>query len=327
LALCRGKEPGDLDTLGLSPRAQMVVRTAVTAAGTDWGTHLAEGRAIAQGFMDLLRHRSVFYAIINDVTRLPFNVRVGAILTGAGASVLGPGQPVVVSKLNFGNAALERRRAAAIVVLTDQLVREIGVGERLIGQSLRDSVSEAVDGDVINNILLPGVTPTSSSGEPLADLRTLLTAVGPTEGSRPYWIAHPGVGIRISTAGSSPAGSPALPGGLRLFSEATASGGTLLGYPLLVSSKVPAGMLMLVDASRLAGASDTISLQASGEADVELRSDPTMSMGSGSPLSPSGAQVISLFQTNSVGVMATAYCGLIAAPPRGGGAKSRHIGW
>jgi HK97 family phage major capsid protein len=325
LALYRGKAlPDDLSALGLSPRAAAVAKAAVTAggAGGGWASNLVESQQVAAGFMDLLRHRSVFYSIVGDVVRLPFNVRIGTVATGAGAAVVGPGQPIVTARMDFGNSSLERRKAGAIVVLSDQLIRAIGVGERLIGQSLRDSVAEAVDQDVINNILLVGVTPTAATTAPLTDLRTLLNAVAPAEGSRLHWAAHPGVAIRLATADATPS-----TGGPPVFPTVTPTGGQLLGFPLVVSSKIPSGMLLLIDASRLAGNADTITLQASSEADVEMQSAPTQSMGSGSPVAPTGVSKVSLFQTNCTGVMATAYYGLVKAQPNAVAAISGITGW
>jgi hypothetical protein len=80
--------------------------------------------------------------------------------------------------------------------------------------------------------------------------------------------------------------------------------------PFMISSALgPAGgQLILMDASSMGAASDTVDVLVSRYADIELDNAPSMSVGvTGSPQVPLGAPVTSLYQTDSVGIRCIAY--------------------
>jgi hypothetical protein len=73
---------------------------------------------------------------------------------------------------------LEPRKAAATVVITDELGRLAGAsGDALIRTELRNAVVAATDNAFLT-ALIATTTPTASSGDVLADLATLLAASG-----------------------------------------------------------------------------------------------------------------------------------------------------
>ena len=79
-------------------------------------------------------------------------------------------------------------------------------------------------------------------------------------------------------------------------------GGELLNIPFLICDAVADDELHLIDASQFASDLDTIQLRASSEADVLLADDPAMNSAN-----PVAAQMTSLFQSNSVGLLAVVY--------------------
>jgi HK97 family phage major capsid protein len=250
--------------------------------------------------------------MLNDgaMVRLPFEVRVGSIGVAAGASIVDMGEAIPVQRMSLSTQTLDRQKVGAIVVLSRELLDASSAAEGLITRSLRASVAAAVDGEFIN-MLLAGVTPTAASANPLADLRALLTAVAPTQDSRLYFLAAPNTAIAASTIDTGSVNEP-------VFPNASAVGGELLGIPMLVSSAIDPGMLILVDASGIAGAEDGVEVDISNFAALEMRDDPTArSTAPGSPDVPVAATNISTYQTNSVAIRAIALFGV--AKIRSGG--------
>jgi hypothetical protein len=286
---------------------ELLEKAAVTGAAPDsWGAQLAGYSTMVAAFVDALSQSSAFYRMLADggLVRLPFAVRVGSIGTGASAAIVKPGMAIPVSQMTLANVELERRKAAGIVALSNELLADGGAAaEALISRSLRVAVGTAVDAAFVTT-LLDGVSGSGATPNAMTDLRTALTAIGPTDGSRLYWIAAPDVGITLATAQAS-GPTAAMP----LFPSVGATGGELLGLPLLVSSGVAAGSLLLIDASGIAAASDTVAVDVSPYAALQLDSTPTMSTGSGSPLRPVATTTVSGWATDTTTIRALAYFG------------------
>jgi Phage capsid family len=299
-------------------------KSTVTVGGlTEWGTQATAFRLLADAFVDSLRHGSIFYRMLADggLIRLPFAVRVGSIINAAGASIVTPGAAIPVSRLDLEASNLERKKAAALLVLSRELLDSGTAAESLISRSLRASVSLAVDSEFVTDIKTGGAVTNAATANVLADLATALTAVGLTEASRPYWLAAPDVAIRLATVDTASANTP-------VFPSVSPVGGSLLGIPLLVSSAVPAGTLTLVDTSGIGGASDGVDIMASEHGTVEMEDAPASTAGAGSPEAPvpPTGPIVSLWQENMIGVRVLAYWGA-AKLRRGGVATITGISW
>jgi HK97 family phage major capsid protein len=308
---------------GARAPARVVDVLQKAAVGPDSTFDNPDGRLLLGAFVDALRHTSIFYRLLADsaMTRLPFDVVIGSIATAAGAAIVDRGEAIPVRSMALEQATLQRRKAAALVALTKELLDAGGTAaEGLLTRSLRASVSEAVDADFLTNVVLSGVSATNSTTDALADLAAMLTTVALAEESRPYFLASPSAAIKAATVASASGG--------RIFPEASPTGGAMLNIPMIVSSQVTSGNLILVDAARFAGASDTIEIAASRSAALEMRDDPTMSVDATSSPGPNPvhANTVSMWQTNSVAVRAIAYFG--AARLRSGGvAAIDQIAW
>src|SRR5262249_23282454 len=90
-------------------------------------------------------------------------------------------------------------------------------------------------------------------------------------------------------------GAPAFPG-------LNYNGGEISGVTVLVSDGVPASTMVMVDASQVAAASETITLDASNEATIQLDSPPDSPPSGSSPLT-------SLWQMNMTGLRAERFFG------------------
>ena len=100
-----------------------------------WGSGLDGGYStLVSGFIDALRWSSAFYRLLADgaLIRLPFRTRVGGIGTAAGASIVSPGAAIPISWMALSSAVLDEQKAAAMVALTDELLRAAPAAEALI---------------------------------------------------------------------------------------------------------------------------------------------------------------------------------------------------
>ncbi len=89
------------------------------------------------------------------------------------------------------------------------------------------------------------------------------------------------------------------------FEFAGARGGEAAGIPILTSRKAPADQIVLVDPNGIALAGGNAAVRVSREGSVQMLDEVTQdAAGVGeSPVAPTGTTVVSLWQTNSVGIM------------------------
>lgn len=291
---------------GAPQRVQTYLKALVGAGSTGDATldGLVDANIIVTAFISTLRNRSVFYSLLDDgMVKVPLRTRFSAITASATAFIVGEGAAVPVSKLGIKGQTVDPARAAALVVLTDEMVRSAGpAGEAVISRELRRGVTAAVDAQFFD-MVVDGDTPTftgSGTGDAedvRADLRRLLAAVAPTAESRIMFALAPDVARGAATL------TGAL--GAYVFPEMGPTGGRILNTDAMVSDQLEPGTVMLLDSAGIVGNSDTITVDASGDTTVELRDDPT-----GDTIAPTGGTtMVSMFQTNSVAIMAQAYFG------------------
>jgi len=89
-------------------------------------------------------------------------------------------------------------------------------------------------------------------------------------------------------------------GEMLVFPDVTLSGGSLCGAPLFVSSGFPADSLTLCDGGQLLGNIQDLGLLASRNAALEMSTAPVQDATQGT-----GAQLTSMFQTNTTALRAT----------------------
>jgi hypothetical protein len=276
------------------------------AAGTTldaaWaGAAVGDYRNIVAAFQESIRSRSVFFRLFNDnaFVRVPLNRRVAVTTAAASGWIIGEGKPVPLSRLSLANAMLVPIRAAALIVVSDELARDVSAaGQVLLGRELKGAVADAVDQKLFD-IIVDEATDAEiieSTGDGvdaiLTDLRSALAAVSTGGNSQLYWIASQSVAKFLSTFPQQ-------------FPAASATGGELLNLPLLVSSTLEDGELVLLDAAGVAADGGTIELKASAETSIEMEDPPTMDATTGT----APAASVSMFQVDSTAIMATAIFG------------------
>lgn len=275
--------------------AQRIFEKAAIGAGSTSDSTLADGVSIAR-WSDSARTTSAFYHILADgaFVRLPMETRVGMVTSAPSAGVVAEGKSIPVSRVTINNVVVAPQKVGAMLVVSDSLLLAIGAEQSVFPRELLSVISAAVDTAFVDKIDT-GLTPITSTA-PMPDLRAALLAVSGVAAPRPYWIAAQDVAKFGSTIGTAKTGAP--------VAAASATGGELAGLPMLVSSGVPAGTLYLVDAAQVAVAAETPTIEVSTQADILMDTAPT-----GASDVPTAAQMVSMFETNSTALKATAIFG------------------
>lgn len=230
---------------------------------------------------------------------------------GASAGWVAEGEAFAVSGQAFSRKArLPLKHLGAVAVTTIELL-EVEHSEAVILDDLAEGVAEAVDraffdptGDGSDTktpkSVLNGVTPVPSAGSAdaaaiRADLLALVAAF-PGDLRRAVWVTSPRTAMALALLQSSIGDSSIILGGQSRF----------FGRPMFTTPALEGGTggdyLALIDGRRLevAGMVDA-TLNVSREATILMDDAPTMSSAT-----PTGAATaVSLWQTNSVGMLAS----------------------
>lgn len=283
-------------------RAARILRSAVAAgtmADAAWAGDLAGYGVIASGFLESLRSLSVFDRMFSDgaIRRIPLRTRLAvSTIAGIGAEV-GEGMNIPVSSMAFAAWGLDARKVQALIAVTNEVLDgTTNAGAALLANELRGGVASATDAAFLAGLVTSNTTTIAGSASPLTDLGELLDVVNTKGAGKPYLVVAPRTANRLATKATT-TGEQAFPG-------VTPQGGEIAGVPLLVSDQAPAPDsnghgAILIDGSAIGGDSDTVAVDASENAALQLASDPA-----------SGAQqLVSMFQTNSTALLATRWFG------------------
>jgi HK97 family phage major capsid protein/HK97 family phage prohead protease len=294
--------------------ASALRQKASVAAGTTtdstWAGPLAEPAAFMGDFIDFLRPRTLIGQA--QFEPIPFNVRIGGATSGGTAGWVGQGKAKPVTKFDFNDTTSQFTKVAAIAVITQELARFNDMAaETRIRNLLAGCVIARVDADLFDpdlaavsavnpGGLLNGVSPVAGPASLDPDLvrAALLRLWAPWNsthlGTRPAYYTTPGVARALAFARES-LGTPAFPG-------VTPNGGTLDGIPLRTSQYLAhnggsgGAPFILVDEAEIYLADDgSVTLDARDDVAVEMDSAPSSNSGT-----PTGASLVSMWQTNSI---------------------------
>jgi len=289
-----------------------VLKDAVTAGSTtdpNWAGNLVHYQDYVQDFVDFLRPQTIIGRFgangIPGLRNVPFNVRIPAQTSGGSADWVGQGKAKPLTRFDFESITFNFAKVAAIAVLTDELIRFSNpAADALVRQSLADAVIARLDTDFINpdKAEVAGVSPASitngidaitSTGVPDQDANAALGVfiANNLQPTGAVWLMSANTALTLSQRKN--------PLGQREYPEMTMFGGTFQGLPVIVSQYV-GNNLILVDAPNIYLADDGgVAVDISTEASLEMESAPV-----GDSTAPAGAELVSMFQTNSVAVRA-----------------------
>jgi len=301
-----GGSPVQASVLAESTKApeavRIVLRAAVDAgslADPAFAAALADNDIVG-AFVEAIRPESVFARMLLDggLARMPLRTSAAVVAADATAYVVGEGMPIPISAMALSGRMLEQQKAAGMVVVTNEVVRSVSPAARsLLDGSLKAAVSFALDAKFID-LITDGITPLPASGvtaaAALSDLRELLDIVNINAGGSLYWVMPAGVANAAATLAS--------PYGELAFPAMSPVGGEILNLPALVSDAVPSDRVLLIDASGIGGEIEAVTVEASGEASIQMDSAPN------SP--PNAATVMrSLWQENKIAILGRAAFG------------------
>lgn len=299
------------------PRIQNVLRAAVAAGTTTdptWAAPLVDYTNFAGDFVAYLRPQTILGRFgqggIPSLFGVPFNVRIPGQTSGGDAYWVGEGKPKPLTKFDFAATTLGFAKVANIAVLTEELVRfSSPSADLLVRNALAEAIRARLDIDFIDPAkaasagvspasITNGVTPIPSSGDPRADVQALMAAFLAANMS-------PSSGVFIMSSLTALSLSMTLnPLGQREYPDLSLTGGTFFGLPVIVSDHVPTdstgSLLILVNASDIYLADDgQVVVDASREASLQMADNPT-----NDSATPTAAQLVSMFQTNSIAIRA-----------------------
>lgn len=294
----RNQTPEVIDFIKADPG----ISTDGGTSPTSWGGDLVYPTNIASEFVELLRPATVL-GRLDGVRRVPFNIRIPVHAAGATVDWVGEGAPKPVSEEAFTTIVLGYHKIAGIVVLTEELVRlSSPSAEETVRRDLVEQIAAFMDDQFLDpNVtavaginpasITNGVTPTPSTGTEAIDLWTdmnsALAAFDSTD---------------LGTAGLTVLMPPAVARGISSLRNlvggpefaVTPQGGTLMGFPVIVSTSVPASTIVLIKADEILVADD-------GQARLDASNQATLNMGGVSPTEPAS---FNLWQRNCIGLRA-----------------------
>jgi hypothetical protein len=293
------------------PRVQSILqKTAVTGGDLSAWSAISDYRNIAEAFAQSLRSLSVWDRVVGDggvpggMALAPLRSRGFTVSTGITGSSPSERSIKPISSLALGQSLVEPRKAAAVVVATEELLRSPGA-LTLLNRELTSGCIAAVD-SVFLAALIAGTTPIVSLGNTLAnitgDLSALLSAVTTGAASKLYWVLSPANVKKLAMKASS-TGAPAWP-------QLTVNGGDLAGITVIPSDQIASTAAVMFAGDALAGNSDPIVLDASAQSVIQVDTAPD------SPPTAS-TTMLNLFQTDSRALRAERYFGFVVTRASG----------
>jgi len=281
---------------------QKAVEGTSVVASPGWGGELVNPSTAMTEFVELLMPQTIIGKVPN-FRRVPFNIPIITQTGGSTFEWVGEGAPKPVGELAFERTTLGYTKCAGIIVLTEELIRlsTPNAEDRARGD-LIEQCAKFLDEQFIQVAIAAGAsnpasishgvsTPAATGTDVDALKADLMTALATfTAAKIPITglviVTTPDIALGISmltnALGQTPAGF-----------NVTPSGGTLLGYPVIVSESVDTGTIVIFKPSEIFLADD-------GQVRLDASNQATLDMNSGSPNTP----VFSLWQRNCVGLRA-----------------------
>jgi HK97 family phage major capsid protein/HK97 family phage prohead protease len=265
-----------------------------------WGGELVNPNTMATEFIDLLRPKTII-GRVPGFNKVPFNIPLIEQTGGSTFAWVGEGGSKPIGELAFTRTTFGYNKVAGIIVLTDELVRlSTPSAEEKVREDLVKACAKFLDEAFIQVAktavagvnpasITNGVTSPAASGSTLADLQydlNLALANFDESTENLVIVTTPalarGISMLTNPLGQAPQGF-----------NVTPMGGTLLGYPVIVSGSVDAGTIVIFAPGEIYLADDErVTLDASNQA--------TLDMDGGSP----HTATFNLWQNNCVGIRA-----------------------
>lgn len=301
--------------------SSLVNKAPVSAANTlspTWaGNLINEGGIAFADFVEYLRPMSLLGRISDRLRRLPFDTPVLIQSSGGSASWTKEGEAKPVTSWGYTRTKLTPLKVTAIAAATQEtLMRASAAADALLRDELARAISATIDMTFMSDIaavtdespagILAGTAPlTLSSGTDSdavrSDVSSFLNAYVNASLSLAgaFWVMPERMAIALSLM-QNPLGQSAFPG-------VNFEGGTFFGLPVYVTSYADTdsngSAIALIKGDEIfLGDEGGIQVSMSDQASLLMDSAPTMNS-----TTPTPAQLVSLWQTNSVGFRVERY--------------------
>ena len=290
-----------------TPEVALALKAAVAPGSTTdatWAKPLVNP-AIVEDFLPLLRAATIL-GQIQGLRKVPFNVNVPAQTGGATINWVGELKPKPVSPMAFAMENLTFAKVAAIVVLSQELVRFSNPSaEALVRDSLVRDIAAFLDGQFVNPAVaaVAGVNPASitngaptaaATTNPMADIMGLVNhfVTNNIPINNLAFIMSPSNALSLSFR-SNLDGSPEFPG-------VGVNGGSYKGMQFITSNTVTTNVIAVAPQFILYADDGGVTIDASTEATLQMDS---------APAAPADATTVlaSMFQLNAVALRAERY--------------------
>lgn len=297
------------------PLPSLVLKAAVAPGTTTdpaWAGPLVPP-AVTSAFVEMLRPRTVIGRLAG-LTPVPFNAPV-PIQTGGGAyHWVGETKPKPVTKLAFAKATLTITKVAAIIPITEELARlSSPSAEMLVQQSMVKGIAQYLDVQFLDPTVAAvagvnpasitnGITPIATTGDPIADLKTLIgtfTANNvPLEGST----------LLMSDAAAFALATTVTANGVPFFPNLSVAGGSVYGVNVVTSASVGTLKILVHNPDILVADDGGVEIDVSREASIQMSDapdDPTVAT----------SVLVSLWQNNLIGIRAERFINWLRSRP------------
>lgn len=284
------------------PELQAIIRSVNSTATTtdpEWAGELVDYKSVANEFVEFMRPATIVGKFgqngIPSLREVPFRMKVSRQTEGTKAQWVGEGKPKPLTKGKFGSITLDMAKVAAIVTMTDELIKQSSPkADLVIRDDLVKAIGERLDRDFVdpdkaeNKGLSPGsitngLTPIPSTGTPSKDINLLFKVLIQNEISPAKAVLILPSILALQLAGRQN------PLGQNEYPNITMGGGMINGIPVIASQSVPDGLVILA-------AADEIFLADEGRVDIDASEQATVVDEEGN--------ISSLWQENLLGIRA-----------------------
>lgn len=308
--IAKGMYPGD-ERLVTALQQKAAVPAASTGVPTWGGNLITDGGVAFADFVEWLRPRTLVGQITDRLRRLPFDTPVLVQGSGGSAKWVKEGAAKPLTQWTYSRTKLAPLKVAAIAAATKEtLMRATPAADALLRDELGRAVGATIDltfadptvaavadtspGSILNGVAAVGTSAGNDADAVRQDLAALMGEFIDNNLSLTgaFFIMPERVAVQLSQMRN--------PLGQAEFSGLTHEGGTLLGLPVFVSGYVPTtgdgSVVALIKGDEIfLGDEDGIQVAMSDQASLVMDDAPASNS-----TTPTPAQVVSMFQTNSV---------------------------
>jgi HK97 family phage major capsid protein len=296
-----------------TPEVELALRAAVAAANTTDATNagpLVVQQNLASEFAEYLMPATII-GRIPGLRRVPFNIKVPRATGIPTAYWVGEGQMKPLSAGAFDSTSLSYAKVAAIVPMTEELLRFSSPSAETI---FRDELAAAITYKLDRDFLDPSKAADGSSPASLTNGVTAITPTGNTADAlrddlgtllARYLAANLGVAGLVIVTTSTQAMRLSLMRntlGQREFPDITVNGGFLEGIPVIVSENIAAPTGSPADGTLMVAINASeVMLADEGGIEIDVSREASLQMDT-APDSPATASTVmtSLWQMNMV---------------------------